>query len=206
MAATEAEILEAMGTMRSVVAWHVKGWPAHADRDDAYATGALVVVEAARRWRRNRGVPFRAYIRPRVRGALLDIGRRRVMTTVRNPDGTTETVRVAVYPMAGTLSLNVRVNQTDGCEELGDLIPDPAPGPAELFANAQDGRNLRRRWATLPRSQRVVLASSFRNGRSAPSRARVASELGVTISRVSQLSTTGRAHLLEDDPEDLDAA
>lgn len=46
--------------------------PAHADRDDLSGAGLEGLVQAARSWRPDAGVPFAAFARTRVRGALLD--------------------------------------------------------------------------------------------------------------------------------------
>jgi RNA polymerase sigma factor FliA len=50
-------------------------FPRHVDRDDLARAGALGLVEAARRYDEERGVPFERFAAQRIRGAILDAAR-----------------------------------------------------------------------------------------------------------------------------------
>lgn len=47
-------------------------FPRHVDRDELARSGALGLVEAARRCDDDRGVPFERFVAQRIRGAILD--------------------------------------------------------------------------------------------------------------------------------------
>lgn len=47
-------------------------FPRHVDRDELARAGALGLVEAARRYDEDRGVPFERFAAQRIRGAILD--------------------------------------------------------------------------------------------------------------------------------------
>ncbi len=52
-------------------------YPRHVDRDELWNAGALGLVEAARRFRPDTGVPFARYAQVRIRGAIIDSTRDR---------------------------------------------------------------------------------------------------------------------------------
>ena len=68
-------------------------FPRHVDRDDLARAGALGLVEAARRYDEERGVPFERFAAQRIRGAILDAARaadwapRSVRTLARRLEG-----------------------------------------------------------------------------------------------------------------------
>ncbi|MDG2025596.1 MAG: sigma-70 family RNA polymerase sigma factor [Acidimicrobiales bacterium] len=47
-------------------------FPRHVDRDELARAGALGLVQAARRYDEERGVPFECFAAQRIRGAILD--------------------------------------------------------------------------------------------------------------------------------------
>ncbi len=69
-------------------------FPRHVDRDELARAGAVGLVEAARRYDEERGVPFERFAAQRIRGAILDAVRaadwapRSVRTLARRLDGT----------------------------------------------------------------------------------------------------------------------
>lgn len=190
--ATDDEIVGALPAMRAIVRARTQGWPRGKDTDDAYAVGALAVVEAARRWCRRRGVPFKSYIRRRVIGALLDVDRVRNLTAPGSSD----------YPVSEQVSLNLRAGTEDDDDEVGDAIADPGPSVAEIAARHETGRLLRERIARLKPSRRRALGA-----RLGPygGLARLADERGVSRSTVAATARTAQAKIVKDlEPLDED--
>lgn len=69
-------LVEGALSLVSRVVTQVSGsFPAHVDRHELLRAGALGLVEAARRWDPERGVPFEGYAVLRIRGAVLDAAR-----------------------------------------------------------------------------------------------------------------------------------
>lgn len=66
---------DALAMVNRVVAQVCASFPHHVDRGELCRAGALGLVEAARRWDPDRGVPFEGYAVLRVRGAILDAAR-----------------------------------------------------------------------------------------------------------------------------------
>lgn len=71
-----AELVErSLPLVDRVVAQVAGSFPRHVDRGELRRAGALGLVEAARRWDADRGIPFEGYAAVRVRGAVLDAAR-----------------------------------------------------------------------------------------------------------------------------------
>lgn len=66
---------DALALVNRVVAQVCGSFPHHVDRGELRRAGALGLVEAARRWDPDRGVPFEGYAVMRIRGAILDAAR-----------------------------------------------------------------------------------------------------------------------------------
>lgn len=62
--------------VRSIARKLKRGLPGHVSLDDLYQTGVIGLLEAARRFRADLGVPFALFARTRIRGAMLDEIRR----------------------------------------------------------------------------------------------------------------------------------
>lgn len=71
----DALVEGALSLVSRVVAQVAGSFPAHVDRHELLRAGALGLVEAARRWDPDRGVPFEGYAVLRIRGAVLDAAR-----------------------------------------------------------------------------------------------------------------------------------
>ena len=68
-----AEMIEAnLDLVKHVVFQVAVHFPRHVDRDELARAGALGLVEAARRYDDDRGVPFERFAAQRIRGAILD--------------------------------------------------------------------------------------------------------------------------------------
>lgn len=120
--ATMALIEDHLALVRHIVFQVAVHYPRHVDRDDLARAGALGLVEAARRWDRDRGVPFDRFVSRRIRGAILD--------AVRSSDWAPRSVRALGRRLA-------RIEQ-ELTSELG-RVPSPnevagrlGVSPAEL--------------------------------------------------------------------------
>jgi RNA polymerase sigma factor for flagellar operon FliA len=70
---TEQELVEShLPLVRHVVFQVAVRFPHHVDREELVRAGSLGLVEAARRWDAERGVPFHRFAAQRIRGAILD--------------------------------------------------------------------------------------------------------------------------------------
>ena len=68
-----AELIEEhLPLVKHVVFQVAVNFPRHVDRDELARAGALGLVEAARRYDEERGVPFERFAARRIRGAILD--------------------------------------------------------------------------------------------------------------------------------------
>lgn len=105
----------ALALVDRVVA-HISGsFPAHVDRNELRRAGALGLVEAARRWDPDRGVPFEAYAALRIRGAVLD--------AVRAADWLPRPVRAMARRLdAAEQALVARLGRRPDERELTELL------------------------------------------------------------------------------------
>ena len=71
-ATTRGLIEEHLPLVRHVVFQVAVNFPRHVDREELATAGALGLVEAARRYESDRGVPFDRFAAQRIRGAILD--------------------------------------------------------------------------------------------------------------------------------------
>ena len=90
-------------------------FPRHVDREDLARAGALGLVEAARRYDDDRGVPFERFAAQRIRGAILD--------AVRAADWAPRSVR--------TLARRLEAAEQRLASQLG-RVPNPAEMAEEL--------------------------------------------------------------------------
>ena len=68
-----AELIETnLSLVKHIVFQVAVQFPRHVDRDELARSGALGLVEAARRFDESRGVPFERFAAQRIRGAILD--------------------------------------------------------------------------------------------------------------------------------------
>src|SRR3954451_24409946 len=71
-AAPEAIIAGHMPLVGHIVRETMARVPSHVDRDDLTSAGLTALVQAARSYDAERGVPFNRYAGTRIRGAILD--------------------------------------------------------------------------------------------------------------------------------------
>lgn len=68
----EQLILDNLDYVRKILSTLTVGLPSHYDRDNLEQAGVVGLVETARTFDPGRGVPFRTYCYPRIRGAIVD--------------------------------------------------------------------------------------------------------------------------------------
>ena len=195
--------------------------PAHVNRDDLLSAGYAALVAAARGFDEARGVPFARFAAARVRGALLDElrGLDWASRSVRQRARRTDTARQELTAELGRTPTAAEVAAHLGCtvEDIesadddvaravvfslqgfatvgaDDMVTEPGAGPEELLIRRERLGYLRHAIDVLPDRLRAVITGYFFEERPM---ARIAEELGVTESRVSQLRAEALA-LLKD--------
>ncbi|HYA52900.1 MAG TPA: sigma-70 family RNA polymerase sigma factor [Streptosporangiaceae bacterium] len=191
--------------------------PRHLGTDDLAGAGALALVQAAHAFDQSLGVPFARFAAARIRGAMIDQMRQRDWATRsvrsraralagaaeelagalhRQPtdaelaaaSGLTETEVRAVRQgtdRAALLSLDPLAADDTG---LGSTLEDGSPRPEEALVAAERMGYLRDAIAELPERLRHVVTAYYLQQRPLTE---IATELGVTQSRASQLRAEG---------------
>jgi RNA polymerase sigma factor for flagellar operon FliA len=195
--------------------------PAHVNRDDLLSAGYAALVAAARGFDEERGVPFARFAAARVRGALLDElrGLDWASRSVRQRARRTDLARQQLTAELGRTPSAAEVAEHLGCtvEDIesadddvaravvfslqgfatagaDDMVTEPSAGPEEMLIRRERLGYLRHAIDVLPERLRAVIVGCFFEERPM---ARIAEELGVTESRVSQLRAEALA-LLKD--------
>jgi RNA polymerase sigma factor FliA len=185
--------------------------PAHVNRDDLTSAGLAALVQAARSYDAERGVSFSRYASTRVRGAILDELRsidwasRSVRRRAREVDEVRNSLAAQLgrIPTAGEVAATLGVgvaeiaaNEEDvsravvmslqgfGETPIDDMLASHIPGPEELIEHRERLAYLTDAVAELPERLRKVVEGYFFAERPM---AEIATELGVTESRVSQM-------------------
>jgi RNA polymerase sigma factor FliA len=193
--------------------------PAYVNRDGLMSAGMLALVLSARSFDPSRGVPFGPYAAIRIRGALadelrlMDWASRGVRTKARE----TESVRATLAARLGRAPRREEIAQTMGVpvgeldaleadvhragvlslqnltpDESADMLPHKADGPEGLLLRREQLGMLHDAIAELPERLRFVVEEYFFGQRKM---ADIATQLGVTESRVSQLRSEALALL-----------
>ena len=147
------------------------------DQEDLVADGYLALAKAARRYDPSYAVPFAAFARPYVRGAITDVVRSRAR---RESLGNGTYADVVGFP-------DLTPGGNDGASQEYEP-PDPGPSPHDTVESLERLRIL----ATLPESERIALVRTIVDGDPA---AEVAKDLGVSSHRVYALVNTGSARV-----------
>ena len=185
--------------------------PAHVHRDDLASAGYAALVTAAQAFDAGRGVPFGRFAAVRVRGALLDElrGLDWASRSVRQRARRTDSARQELTAELGRTPSVAEVAERLGCtvEDIesadddvhravvfslqgfataaaDDMVTEPSAGPEEMLIRRERLGYLRHAVDALPERLRVVVQGYFFDERPM---ARIAEDLGVTESRVSQL-------------------
>lgn len=111
-----AEMIEKnLPLVKHVVFQVAVNFPRHVDRDELARAGALGLVEAARRYDKERGVPFERFAAQRIRGAILD--------SVRAADWAPRSVRnLARQLEQAEQHLATELGRVPNKEEVGDAL------------------------------------------------------------------------------------
>jgi len=191
--------------------------PRHLDTDDLAGAGALALVQAARTYDPDHGVPFARFAATRVRGAMLDHMRSRDWATrslrsrARALAAVAEELTGALHRAPTDAELATAAGMTesevrevrDGTNRAALLSLDPVgvgenglaanltdtgPRPEEALIAAERLGYLRDALAELPERQRLVVTEYYLEQHQLTE---IAERLGVTQSRASQLRAEG---------------
>ncbi len=186
--------------------------PGHVSRDDLLSCAKVALVEVARRFDPSAGATFATYALPRLQGAVLDELRsgdwasRSVRAAARRSDAAADalTIRLGRPPTREELaeSLGVRREDLEALQvdvhravmvsidaesggEGGTLdLPDPGESPERAVLRGERARYLQDAIRALPDRLDEVVDRNFFGGESLTD---IAADLGVTLSRVSQM-------------------
>ncbi|MFL5374837.1 MAG: sigma-70 family RNA polymerase sigma factor [Myxococcales bacterium] len=174
--------------------------PKSVDMDDLVAAGMLGLIDAADRYDESRGIPFEAYSRRRIQGAILDLLRaedhltRRERRSGREADRSEERMRAKlrreltaeeVHAARGGVPRTLPHSQTFvPVEDVDDGSLDTSLDAFARLATAQDVGRLRDAIATLPERERQILALYYEEELTYRE---IGSILGVSESRICQI-------------------
>jgi RNA polymerase sigma factor for flagellar operon FliA len=186
--------------------------PAHVRRDDLTSAGYLALVQAARAYDPERGVPFGRYAAMRIRGALvddlrtLDWASRSVRTRARTIDNAREqlSVRLGRAPSDSEIAAHLGIDAEDvravtgdihragvlslqdvsDRSDLDEMLSGHEPDPEQDLLHRERLGYLADAVTALPERLRLVIEGTFFADRPA---AELAAEFGVTESRISQM-------------------
>ena len=186
--------------------------PGHVGREDLVSAGQLALTQAATAFDPARGVPFPAYARTRIRGALIDELRavdwasRGVRSRARSRDNAVECLgaRLGRTPTRTEVAAELGSSLDDVATLDGDLnrsvvlslqgfadgvdpealVSRRAAGPEEVLLHRERAAYVVAAVQELPERLRTVVVGCFFEDRPM---AELAAKLGVTESRISQL-------------------
>jgi RNA polymerase sigma factor for flagellar operon FliA len=119
---TTTLIEEQLPLVKHIVFQVAVHFPRHVDRDELARAGALGLIEAARRWDEDRGVPFDRFAARRIKGAILD--------AVRAADWAPRSVRVVARRLEqAEQRLTAELGRMPSSVEMADALGMP---PEEL--------------------------------------------------------------------------
>ncbi|HEV7725729.1 MAG: fliA [Modestobacter sp.] len=186
--------------------------PSHVSRDDLLSCAHVALVEVARRFDPDAGATFATYAIPRLQGAVLDELRsgdwasRSVRAAARRTDAATDALTISLGrpPTRPELaaSLGVRRSELDSLQidlhravmvsidadpgnDGGSLdLPDTGDSPERALLRGERARALHEAIRALPDRLDEVVERNFFGDESLTD---IADDLGVTLSRVSQM-------------------
>lgn len=217
VSSTEAEalVIEHRGMVYHLVRERAISLPAHIDRDCLTSAALVALALAATRFDPERGVPFAAYVRPRIRGAILDELRSfdwasralrplaRRVEEFRNATIANHGRRPTVEEVAAGLGITVaEIARLDGDLHrasvlslqafegvaLDAVMPGDHRTPEVEILEREQIAELYKAIDKLPTRLRHVVRGSFLQGRLL---ADIARDFGVTESRISQMRSEG---------------
>lgn len=214
-------VLQHVGLVKALASRLAHRIPAQVELSELISVGVLGLIDAAGRYQPSLGVPFDAYARRRIHGAMLDAlreldwaprslrkMRRRVDAAVaelrhqlrREPNETeiARTLEMSESEYARVLDqlraadlAVVRRSSTDGRDEL-EVAIDPEEGPHAHLERSELRAMLAEAITELPERERQILAMYYHEELTL---AEIGQVIGVGESRVSQLRTQAIARL-----------
>ena len=202
-------------------------FPSHVDRAELARAGVLGLVQAAHRYDAGKGVRFSRFAAQRIRGAILDAARsvdwaprsvRRAARAVevtagqlandlgRTPTAAETAAALGITPRqladlqeqvvrSVVLTLDMAVTEGDDDEiTLGDTVVDGSASAPEDLEQRELHAYLRDAVDLLPERHRRVIQGYFFDGSTSEE---LAAELGVSVSRISQLRADAFSMLRE---------
>jgi len=182
----------------------IAGRSDHLSRDDLAAAGAVALVEASRSYDPERGVPFGAYARERIAGAVRDEmrradwagrgARRQITATLRAEEELT--AALGRTPTLAELADTLGVDQATAAQGVGfarrtvvsleeslvDVV-SPQLSPADVAVMRERLELLHQAIEALPERLRTIIEEVYLNDRPVTE---LAAELGVTHGAISQ--------------------
>lgn len=187
--------------------------PSHVSREDLLSCAKVALVEVARRFDPGAGATFATYALPRLQGAVLDELRsgdwasRSVRAAARRTDAAADALAISLgrpptrEELAESLGVQrgdldtlqvdvhravmVSIDAESGAEGSGGLdLPDPGESPERAVLRIERARYLQQAIRELPDRLDEVVERNFFGGESLTE---IAEDLGVTLSRVSQM-------------------
>lgn len=203
-------VLDHMDLVRATAREFAARVPRHVGIDDLISAGTTGLVQAAKAWNADRGVPFEGFARQRVRGAMIDELRardwatrrvrrdtRRVATASdelrqtlgREPDAREIAkavgIEVAQVRRASEAARKASLLSTEALTETrGDFLLAETATPEETMLSREKQAYLADAVELLPERLRTVVRRYYFDGCTMP---QIAEELGVDKSRISQL-------------------
>lgn len=217
LAARDALTLAHADLVRRVAYRIGRRLPPHVDRADLVSVGMVGLIEAAARYRPSTGVPFEAFARPRVHGAIVD--------SLRELDWVPRSVRALERKAVAAASilrqqLGREPSQDEIAARLGVKVETPALGSALSEAmpgepmqeamgtieqcpdssesveaqvlRAELASHVRREVERLPDRERRILVGYYQHEQTM---GEIGADIGVCESRVSQLRSAAIAEL-----------
>jgi RNA polymerase sigma factor (sigma-70 family) len=163
-------VAEHIGLVTCVARSVLKRAPSSVELDDLVSVGMVALLETIDRFDPSRGVPEAAFLRIRVRGAMID--HLRQVGPVSRTRGTVRRERRWVALEDG---------QEGG---LGESLPLDAPSPEESLGARQEGAQVHVLVKSLPEIERALVERHDLEGR--PLHV-VAGELGISATQASKL-------------------
>jgi RNA polymerase sigma factor FliA len=206
-----------------------RNFPRSVDADDLYQIGMLGLMDAVERYEDSRAVSFTAYVRMRVKGAILDEMRKQdwVPRSVRDRAARLNNARKALSEQLGrsprhdelakfmeitedrleeliqTADVRVLISTEEGGEgeaTVGDTLSSPSSDLEEDLARRSLAGIVREAVAVLPERDQLIIDLYYYRDLNFKE---IADVLGVTESRVSQLHSRIRKRLREHLPSQV---
>jgi RNA polymerase sigma factor FliA len=209
-------VLENSDLVRSIVYRIGQRLPAHLDRGDLMSVGMIGLLDAATRYRPSTGVPFQAFARRRVHGAIMDSLRemdwvpRSVRALQRRAASAASSLRQQLgrEPLREEIATSLGVDdcatdvrhvlydrpKTDDDVSALEQTPDPTEGMEAVLLRAEVSEQVGMEVARLPERERVIIQAYYAGELTM---GQIGASLGVCESRVSQLRSAAVGRLRE---------